>query len=150
MPIINIMLPVCATALNVNIQVWKNDNGFKNLLQFDVHPIPSTKTIHLPYTRTLNSQGIPNPLLDPNNLCHHYDALVLKGNDQDRIGEFLQMNNKGKQLQPLPASQAVVYSHILKISNMKQKMFHCIMLCTMPRSQISTTLSNKTCHFLIM
>ena len=79
MPIINIMLPVCATALNVNIRVWQNDNEFKNILQFDVHPIPSTKTIHLLYTRTLNSQGIPDPSLDPNNLCHHCDVLVLKG-----------------------------------------------------------------------
>ena len=47
MPIIDIMLPACATALNVNFQVWQNDNGFKNILQFDVHPIPSTKTVHL-------------------------------------------------------------------------------------------------------
>ena len=79
MPIIDIMLPACATALNVNISVWQNDNGFKNVLQFDVHPNPSSKTIHLLYTRTLNSQGIADPWLDPNNLCHHYDALVLKG-----------------------------------------------------------------------
>ena len=56
MPIISIMLPVCATALNVNIQAWQNDNGFKNVLQFDVHPNPSAKTIDLLYTRTLNSQ----------------------------------------------------------------------------------------------
>ena len=111
MPIINIILPACATALNVNIQVWQNDNAFKNVLQFDVHPNSSTKTIHLLYTRTLNSQGIPDPSLDPNNLCHHYDALVLKGNDEDSIGDFLQMKNMGEQLQP-PAPltpQAVVY-----------------------------------------
>ena len=44
MPIINIMLPMCATTLNVNILVWQNDNGFKNVFQFDVHPTPSTKT----------------------------------------------------------------------------------------------------------
>ena len=65
------MLPACATALNMNIQVWQNDNGFKNVLQFDVHPTPSTKTIHLLHTRTLNSHGIPDPSLDPNNMCHH-------------------------------------------------------------------------------
>ena len=45
MPLINIMLPACAPTLNVNIQVWQNDNGLKNVLQFDVHPNPSTKTI---------------------------------------------------------------------------------------------------------
>ena len=36
LPIIDIMLAACATALNVNIRVWQNDNGFKNILQFDV------------------------------------------------------------------------------------------------------------------
>ena len=88
MPLIDIMLPACATALNVNIRVWQNDKGFKNVLQFDVHPNSSTKTIHLLYTRTLNSEGIPDPSLDPNNLCHHYDALELKGDDEDSIGSF--------------------------------------------------------------
>ena len=84
------MLPACATALNVNIRVWQNDNGFKNVLQFDVHPDPSQKTIHLLYTRTLNAQGIPDPSLDPNNLCHHYDTLVLKSesDDEESIGHF--------------------------------------------------------------
>ena len=90
MPIIDIRLPVCAISLNVNIQVWQNDNWFKNVLQFDVHPNPSTKTIHLLYTRTLNSQGIPDLSLDPNNLSHHCDPLVLKGpsDDDDSIGGF--------------------------------------------------------------
>ena len=84
------MLPACVTALNVNIQVWQSDNGFKNVLQFDVHPNPSKKTIHLLYTRTLNAQGIPNPSLDPDNLCHHYDTLVLKSesDDEESIGDF--------------------------------------------------------------
>ena len=77
LPIIDIMLPACATALIVNIRVWQNDNGFKNILQFDVYPTPSQKTIHLLYTRTLNAEGIPASL-DPNNLCHHYDALTLR------------------------------------------------------------------------
>ena len=89
LPIIDIMLPACATALNVNIRDWQNDNGFKNVLQFDVHPNSSQKTVHL-YTRTLNVQGIPDPSLDPNNLCHHYDALVLKSesDDEESIGDF--------------------------------------------------------------
>ena len=54
------------------------------------------------YTRTLNSQGIPDPSLDPNNLCHHYDALVFKdpSDDEDSTGGFLQMKNIGEQLQP--------------------------------------------------
>ena len=88
MPMIDIMLLTCSTAQNVNIQVLQNDNGFKNVLQFDVHPTPSTKTIHLLYPRTLNSQGIPDPSLDPNNLCSHYYALVLKGDDENSIGDF--------------------------------------------------------------
>ena len=72
------MLPACATALVINIRVWQNDNGFKNILQFDVYPAPSQKTIHLLYTRTLNAEGIPDASLDPNNLCHHYDTLIEK------------------------------------------------------------------------
>ena len=106
------MLPVCATALNVNIRVWQNDNGFKNVLHFDVSPTPSTKTIHLLYTRTLNSQGIPDPSLDPNNLCHHYDVLVLKGNDEDSIGDFSSDEEYGgTTTTPLvpPAPHALVY-----------------------------------------
>ena len=83
LPIIDIMLPACATALNINIRVWQNDNGFKNVLQFDVYPTPSQKTIHLLYTRTLNAEGIPDASLDPNNLCHHYDALILKSATDD-------------------------------------------------------------------
>ena len=83
LPIIDIMLPACATALNTNIRVWQNDNSFKNILQFDVYPTPSQKTIHLLYTRTLNAEGIPDASLDPNNVCHHYDALILKSATDD-------------------------------------------------------------------
>ena len=63
LPIIDIMLPACATALNVNIRVWQNDGGFINELQFDVHPNPSQHTIHLLYSHTLNADGIPDPTL---------------------------------------------------------------------------------------
>ena len=90
LPIIDIMLPACATALNVNIRVWQNDSGFINELQFDVHPNPSQHMIHLLYSRTLNAYGIPDPTLDPNNVCHHYDALILKASSEDEcsIGSF--------------------------------------------------------------
>ena len=77
------MLPACAAALTVNIRVWQNDNGIKNVLQFDVYTTPSQKTIHLLYTRTLNAEGIPDASLDPNKLCHHYDALILKSATDD-------------------------------------------------------------------
>ena len=83
LPIIDIMLPACATALNVNIRVWQNDGGFINELQFDIHPNPSQHMIHLLYSCTLNADGIPDPTLDPNNLCHHYDALILKPSSED-------------------------------------------------------------------
>ena len=90
LPIIDIMLPTCATALNVNIRVWQNDGGFINELQFDVYPDPSQHTIHLLYSCTLNADGIPDPTLDPNNVCHHYDALILKlsSEDEGSIGSF--------------------------------------------------------------
>ena len=77
------MLPACATVINVNIRVWENDGGFINELQFDVHPNPSQHTIHLLYSHTLNADGIPDPTLDLNNLCHHYDALILKPSSED-------------------------------------------------------------------
>ena len=77
------MLPTYATAQNVNIRVWQNDNGLKNVLQFDVYPTPSQKTIHLLYTRALNAEGIPDASLDPNHLCHHYNALILKSATDD-------------------------------------------------------------------
>ena len=32
LPIIDIMLPACATALNINIRVWQNGNGFKKVM----------------------------------------------------------------------------------------------------------------------
>ena len=41
------------------------------------------KKIHLLYTRTLNAEGIPDASLDPNNLCHNYDALILKSGTDD-------------------------------------------------------------------
>ena len=77
------MLPACATALNMNTRVWQNDGGFINELQFDVHPNPSQHMIHLLYSCTLNADGIPDPTLDPNNVCHHYDALILKPSSED-------------------------------------------------------------------
>ena len=90
LPIIVIILPACATALDINIRVWQNDNGFKNVLQFDVYPTPSQKTIHLLYTRTLNAEDIPDASLDPNNLCHHCDALILiSGTDDDEEDDGL-------------------------------------------------------------
>ena len=61
--------------------LWHND--WLNIVQFDVYPAPSQKTIHLLYTRTLNAEGIPDASLDPNNLCHHYDTLILKSATDD-------------------------------------------------------------------
>ena len=81
------MLPACATALNVNIRDWQNDNSFTNILQFDVYPTPSQKTSQLLYARTLNAEGIPDASLDPNNLCHHYNALILKTATDDEEEE---------------------------------------------------------------
>ena len=132
LPIIDIMLPACATALNINIRVWQNDNSFKNILQFDVYPTPSQKPIHLLYTRTLNAEGIPDASLDPNNLCHHYDALILKSatdDDKEDDGLFPSdekfMGNsphKKHLFQQQHQSQAVIYLHIQMILSIKWKM----------------------------
>ena len=47
--------------------------------------------MHLLYTRTLNAEDIPDAPLDPNNLCHHYNALILKSatdDDEENDGLF--------------------------------------------------------------
>ena len=87
-------------------------------MQFDVHPTPSTKTIHLLHTRSLNSKGIPDPSLDPNNLCHHYDALVLKhpSNDEDSIGDFSSYGKYGGTTTSPPATPSSLSSGILTYS----------------------------------
>ena len=96
------------------------------MLQYNVHPNPSQKAIHLLYTRTLNVQGIPDPSLDPNNLCHHYDALVLKSESDDRkaLGIFLLKMNVA--IVPPPAPIQAVYSHFLIRLNTKLRKYQCI------------------------
>ena len=98
-------------------------------MQFDVYPIPSTKTIHLLYTRTLNSQGISDPLLDPNNLCHHYDVVVLKGNDEDSIGEFSSDEEYGETTTTppsTPSSGILTYSQNIEYE-MEDILLHYVM-----------------------
>ena len=119
------MLPACATALNVNIRFWQNDNGFKNVLQFDVYPTPSQKTIHLLYTRTLSAEGIPDASLDPNNLCHHYDALILKSatdDDEEDDGLFpsdeeYMGNSLAQEMLISTTATSITSSDILTYSN---------------------------------
>ena len=137
------MLPACATALHINIRVWQNDNSFKNILQFDVYPTPSQKTNHLLYTRTLSAEVIPDASLDPNNLCHHYDALILKSatdDDEEDDGlfpsdeeymEILSHMKHSLQLQQQHQSQAVIYLHIQMILSIKWKTSPTITLCIM-------------------
>ena len=125
LPIIDIMLAACATALNINIRVWQNDNSFKNVLQFDVYPTPSQKAIHLLYTRTLNAEGIPDASLDPNNLCHHYDAPILKSatyDDEDDDGLFpsdeeYMGNSLTQETLVTTTTTSIISSDILTYSN---------------------------------
>ena len=125
LPIIDIMLAACATALNINTRVWKNDNGFKNVQQFDVYPTPLQKTIHLLYTRTLIAEGIPDASLDPNNLCHHYDALILKSatdDDEEDDGLFssneeYMENSLAQEILISTATTSITSSDILTYSN---------------------------------
>ena len=126
------MLPACGTALNINIRVWQNDNGFKNVLQFDVYPTPSQKTIHILYTRTLNAEGIPDALLDPNNLCHHYDALILKSTtDDDEEDDGLFSSDEEYMGNSLAQETHISTTTTTLITS----------------SDILTTPSNKTCHY---
>ena len=154
------MLPACATALNVNIGVWQNDNDFQNVLRFDVYPTPSQKTIHLLYTRTLNAEGISDASLDPNNLCHHYDALILKSGtddneeddglfpfDEEYMGNSLTQKHSFQQQQQQHQSQVVIYLHIQMILSIKWKMSLTTKLCITQKNPTGTTPSNKTCHY---
>ena len=118
LPIIDIMLPACATALNVNIRVWQNNNCFKNILQFDVYPTPSQKTIHLLYTRILNAEGILDASLDPNNFYHHYDALILKSaTDDDEEDEYMGNSLAQETLVSTTTTTSITSSDILTYSN---------------------------------
>ena len=115
LPIIDIMLPACATALNVNIRVWQNDNSFKNVLQFDVYPTPSQKTIHLLYTRTLMLKVYLMPHLIQTILCHHYDALILK-NATDENEEYME-NSLTQETLVSTTTTSITSSNILMYSN---------------------------------
>ena len=148
-----------ATALNVNIRVSQNDNGFKNILQFDVYPTPSQKTIHLLYTRTLNDEGIPDASLDPNNLCHHYDALILKSatdDDEEDDGLFPSdeeyMGNSLTQetlMSTTTTTTSSTSNDILTYSNdteyQVEEVPHHIIYNT--KNLTGTTPSNKMCHY---
>ena len=160
LPIIDIMLPACATALNINIRVWQNDNGFKNILQFDVYPTPSQETIHLLYTRTLNAEGIPDTSLDLNNLCHHYDALILKsGTDDDEEDDGLFPSDEeymGDSLtqetliSTTTTTTSITSSDILTYLNDTEyqvEEFPTTTLCITQKNPTSTTPSKKTCHY---
>ena len=55
-----------------------------SLMSYSLTSIPILPNmIHLLYSHTLNADGIPDPTLDPNNVCHHYDALILKPSSED-------------------------------------------------------------------
>ena len=64
-------------------------------------------------------------MLDPNNLCHHYDALVLKGpsDDEDSIGEFSSDEEYGGTTTGPPATPNTSSIGILTYSeNMEYEM----------------------------
>ena len=68
--VVDVLVFATANALNINIQIWENDNGFLKVLAINPSAQRSPTTIHLMFTRDVN------PALDPLNTNSHYDSIV--------------------------------------------------------------------------
>ena len=68
--VVDVIVFAVANALNINIQIWQNDNGFLKVLAINPSAQQSPVTIHLMFTRDVN------PALDPLNTNSHYDLIV--------------------------------------------------------------------------
>ena len=69
--VVDIVIGAAANTLNVNIKIFQNSKGFKNVLEFQPERCPSISAIFLLLTRDAP------PDKDPKNINSHYDAVVL-------------------------------------------------------------------------
>ena len=75
MEVVDIIIGAAANALNVNIRILQNSQGFKNVLEFQPTMWPSISTIFLMLEKDAQ------PEKDPNNINSHYNAVVLRENN---------------------------------------------------------------------
>ena len=68
--VVDVIVFAAANALNINIKIWENDNGFLKVLAINPSAQQSPATIHLMFTWD------KNPALDPLNTNSHYDSIV--------------------------------------------------------------------------
>ena len=74
--VVDVIVFAVANALNINIQIWQNDNGFLKVLAINPTAQQSPATIHLMFTRDVN------PAHDPLNTNSHYDSIVTSTKSQ--------------------------------------------------------------------
>ena len=74
--VVDVIVFAAANELNINIQIWQNDNGFLKVLAINPSAQWSPVTIHLMFTQDVN------PTLDPLNTNSHYDLIVTSTKSQ--------------------------------------------------------------------
>ena len=74
--VVNVIVFAVANALNVNIQIWQNDNGFLKVLAINPSAQQLPVTIHLMFTQDVN------PALNPLYTNSHYDSIVTSTKSQ--------------------------------------------------------------------
>ena len=74
--VVDVIVFAAANALNINIKIWQNDNGFLKVLAINPSAQQLPVTIHLMFTKDVN------PALDPLNTNSHYDSTVTSTKSQ--------------------------------------------------------------------
>ena len=74
--VVDVIVFAVANALNINMQIWQDDNGFLKVLAINPSAQQLPATIHLMFTRDVN------PALDPLNTNSHYDSIVTSTKSQ--------------------------------------------------------------------
>ena len=76
MEVVDVIVFAMANTLNINIQIWQNDNGFLEVLVINPSAQQLPATIHLMFT------GDVNPALNPLNTHSHIDSIVTSTKSQ--------------------------------------------------------------------
>ena len=74
--VVDVIVFAETNALNINIQIWQNDNGLLKVLAINASAQRSPVTIHLMFTQDAI------PALDPLNTNSHYDSIVTRTKSQ--------------------------------------------------------------------
>ena len=68
--VVDVIVCTAANALNLNIKIFQEQEGFFKILAIEPTRTPSPATIYMMFVRDLK------PLLDPRNTNAHYNAIV--------------------------------------------------------------------------